>query len=113
MTVSSEDELPPSSAFLPGGYRGTCPICGGPAQQADRYPHALCVSCTDLAICQEHSLPAKLGGEGTLGGGFRPGHLATDGTWHPCTGNGLVLVGTHRCLMQEARFGGTIVQPAH
>ena len=112
VTVPGDHDLPVSSAFLPGGYRGTCPICGGPAQQAERYPRALCLPCTDLAVCQEHSLPARLGGEGSIGGGFRPGHLTADGRWHPCTGDGAVLVGARRCIMQEARFGGTVVQPA-
>ena len=103
-------DLPMSTAFLPDGYRGTCPVCGEPAQQAARYPRALCLPCTESAVCQAHSLPARLGGPGGLAGGFLPGHVSIDGSWEAC--DGIVITGGQQCVMQEARFGGTIVQPA-
>jgi len=101
-----------STAYLPGGCVGTCPMCGSPAQQAHRYPQALCLQCTEGATCAEHGLPAALGGAGSLGGGLLPGHLAASGSWDVCTGDGRVLVRGRACRVSEARFGGTVVEPA-
>jgi hypothetical protein len=116
---AAEPHLPMTTAFLAGGYAGTCPTCGNPAQQDPRYPNALCVPCTDSAVCRDHQLPAALGGDGSpLSGGFLPGHISPAGNWEPCTAHGLdrytlvVLVHSQPCLMEEARFGGTVVQPA-
>jgi hypothetical protein len=101
--------LPTTTAYLPGADRGTCPVCGEPATQDARYPRALCLPCTDSAVCQTHSLPARLGGPGSLSGGFVPGHVSIDGSWEAC--EGIVTVNGRQCVMEEARFGGTVVQP--
>ncbi|WP_380166193.1 hypothetical protein [Jannaschia sp. R86511] len=109
----AERAEPVSTAYLPGGYRGTCPVCGSPALQAARYPRALCLACTEAARCQAHGLPAALGGEsGSFFGGFVPGHVDDRGRWEPCTGDGAVMVRGVRCRLQEARFGGSVVEPA-
>ncbi|TXR55670.1 hypothetical protein [Quadrisphaera setariae] len=101
-----------TTAFLPGGYLGTFPTCGRPAVQASRYPHALCAACTGSATCEAHGLPAALGGDsGSPLGGWVPGHVGPDG-WDPCTGDGAVVVRGQRCWLSEARFGGTVAQPA-
>ena len=95
----------PSTAFLPGGYDGECPVCQGPALQAARYPPALCGTCTASAICAAHGRVVGLVG-GSVGGGAEPAHR-DDGT--PCDGQ--VLVRGVPCVLQEARFGGCVVQP--
>ena len=105
------DDLPTSTAFLPGGHPGRCPVCAGPALQAERYPAALCAACTGAAVCRAHGLPAALGGEASLSGGLVPGHVGADGQWEPCGDSGLVLVRGRPCRLQEARFGGAVVEP--
>jgi hypothetical protein len=104
-------ELPPSTAFLPGAHRGVCPTCGGPAQQSERYARAVCLGCAQSATCAAHGLPAVLGGDvGGLLGGLEPGHLDSDRSWDPCTHDGAVLVNGRLCRMQEARFGGMVIE---
>lgn len=104
-------KLPRTTAYLPGGRQGTCPVCGAPAVQSSRYPRALCAPCTKSAVCAPHGLPAELGDAGTasFAGGWLPGHVEADGSWRPCGEE--VLVAGRPCRLREARFGGTVVEP--
>lgn len=88
---------------------GLCPHCGGPAEQSQRYPRALCPDCsartTDLAGRAVSKTNVS------LSGGFVATHV-NDGT--PCaqvTQDGRVLIDGIEFRAGEHRFGGTVVQP--
>jgi hypothetical protein len=101
--------LPPSTAFQPGGYAGTCPVCHGPALQSDRYPRALCEPCTNAAVCEEHGQPVALGAQQPQLSGLEPGHWLDGGRWTPC-GERVVVHGVP-CIYHEAYMGGGVAQP--
>jgi len=90
--------------------RGRCPRCRRPAQQTPRYPQALCEACaraaTDLA-----GRPVALLNEG-MSGGFLAQHGDDGSRCEQVTRDGRVLIGGMEFRAEEARFGGTVVQPA-
>ena len=82
-----------------------CPICGAPAHHMMRYPHAVCRTCHDNA-CDDGGRKLIFYNI-SMSGGFEAVVAETQEKYpsHICYVKGV------KCWADEARFGGTVVEP--
>ncbi|MEL6342040.1 MAG: hypothetical protein AAFV53_02835 [Myxococcota bacterium] len=83
----------------------TCPLCGATGLLAwARYPRYVCGECVGRAVC-EQGRPLTFFNLG-VSGGFGAKY-ADDGSPRS---SGVCFIDGRRCIADEARFGGIVVQ---
>jgi hypothetical protein len=88
-----------------------CPICGAPVVRWERYPNLLCVPCVKSAR-DEQGRAMRFGNETLLGTGFIA-EFDDSGVWRrldTSTYGAACWVKGRRCVANEHRFGGIVVQ---
>jgi hypothetical protein len=93
-----------------------CPLCGASVPRSDRYPHRLCEDCVNLAA-DEDGRRLVFANESLSGGIVAT--FAADGAPYGerLTQSGFTIgyrcyVRGVKCIAEEARFGGIVLQPA-
>ncbi|PWH12077.1 MAG: hypothetical protein DDG60_14850 [Anaerolineae bacterium] len=88
----------------PVGQTHICPLCGAPLRFDPRYPRRVCPQCA-AHTCDSQGRPLAFYNE-ALSGGIRA-VLRESGQPYPSQ---ICYIGGVRCLAQEARFGGIVIQ---
>ena len=88
---------------------GVCPHCGGPAEQSQRYPDALCFDCAGRATDLSGRAVAMY--NIAMSGGFEASHRDDDSICNQVTRDGRVLVDGVEHRAGEAHMGGIVVRP--
>ena len=92
------------SKFIPLFQSYACPICAAPLSANPRYPKYVCPECASKAVAP-NGRPLSFSNVGLSGGYIaRYADTGTEYQSHEC------LVGDVRCLADEARFGGIVIE---
>ena len=91
------------------GPDGRCPLCGRPARQTERYPRAVCDGCVRRATDLRGRVVALWNER--LSGGLLATHCDNGTRCEQVTRDGRVLIGRAQMHAEEARLGGTVIQP--
>lgn len=81
-----------------------CPLCSAPMRFDPRYPRAICPQCA-AHVCDSKGRPLVFYNE-DMSGGLRA-IFRESGQPYPSK---VCYVGGVRCLAEEARFGGIVIQ---
>lgn len=90
----------------PSDTSQTCPLCGSGQPASERYPDYVCAACVAHAV-DEYGNALTFRNSGFSGG---------LNVWRTATNEKIeldhFLIGTTKCVVHEARFGGFVVQAA-
>jgi hypothetical protein len=87
----------------------TCPICGAEQPALPRYPDYLCRDCVSRASTQDGRLLVLV--NTSPAGGFAARYADDQQLCEEVTVTHVVYVDGVRCLADEGRLGGIVVQP--
>ena len=82
-----------------------CPICGAAVTPLARYPRYVCAVC-DAKTCSVDGRPLRFFNL-SFSGGFGAEYADTDEPYE----SSICYIDGVKCLADEARFGGSVIQP--
>jgi len=89
-------------------YTHPCPLCGSPALHQERYPRSVCDACYSRTMDSAGRLVT--GSNTHISGGFVAHFARTSDICAEVTATKRCWVGGRACRMDEAHFGGVVVE---
>lgn len=89
-------------------YTHPCPLCKNPTVHSDRYPNSVCIACGRRAV---DSTGREITGHNTSwSGGFHAVFTDTKQVCDEVTHSNRCWIGGRLCSIDEARFGGIVIE---